>query len=47
MQKHKKSFDVNGQALPKKHGFPLRMVAEGHYGSGWVKYVNRVKLEKI
>jgi sulfoxide reductase catalytic subunit YedY len=47
MQKHKKSFGVNGKALPKKHGFPLRVVAEGYHGSVWVKYVNRVKLEKI
>ena len=36
---------VNGQALPKKHGFPLRVVAEGYHGSVWVKYVNRVILE--
>lgn len=41
------AFGVNGQALPKKHGFPLRVVAEGYHGSVWVKYVNRVKLEKI
>ncbi len=39
------AFGVNGQALPKKHGFPLRVVAEGYHGSVWVKYVNRVKLE--
>ena len=36
---------VNGQTLPKKHGFPLRVVAEGYHGSVWVKYVNRIKLE--
>jgi sulfoxide reductase catalytic subunit YedY len=41
------AFGVNGQALPKKHGFPLRVVAEGYHGSVWVKYVNRVMLEKI
>ena len=39
------AFGVNGQTLPKKHGFPLRVVAEGYYGSVWVKYVSRVKLE--
>jgi sulfoxide reductase catalytic subunit YedY len=39
------AFGVNGQTLPKKHGFPLRAVAEGYHGSVWVKYVNRVKLE--
>ena len=41
------AFGVNGQALPKKHGFPLRVVAEGNYGSVWVKYVNRVVLEAL
>jgi sulfoxide reductase catalytic subunit YedY len=36
---------VNGQPLPMKHGFPLRVVAEGYYGSFWVKYVTRVSLD--
>jgi sulfoxide reductase catalytic subunit YedY len=40
------AFGVNGQALPKKHGFPLRVVAEGYHGSVWVKYVNRIMLDK-
>jgi sulfoxide reductase catalytic subunit YedY len=40
------AFGVNGQALPKKHGFPLRVVAEGYHGSVWVKYVNRVIFDK-
>ena len=39
------AFGVNGESLPKKHGFPLRVVAEGYHGSVWVKYVSRVKLE--
>jgi sulfoxide reductase catalytic subunit YedY len=33
---------VNGEPLPKKHGFPLRLIAEGHYGSRWVKYVDTI-----
>ena len=41
------AFGVNGQALPKKHGFPMRVVAEGYHGSVWVKYVNRVIFDKI
>ena len=40
------AFGVNGQALPIKHGFPLRVVAEGYHGSVWVKYVNRVIFDK-
>lgn len=38
------AYEVNGEALPKKHGFPLRVVAEGYYGSVWVKYVYKVNV---
>ncbi len=34
---------VNEQALPRKHGFPLRVVAEGHWGSHWAKYVYKIE----
>jgi len=37
---------VNGTALPRKHGFPLRVVAEDHYGAEWVKYVGRLTVER-
>jgi sulfoxide reductase catalytic subunit YedY len=33
---------VNGKILPKRHGFPLRLVAEDQYGYEWVKYVHRL-----
>jgi DMSO/TMAO reductase YedYZ molybdopterin-dependent catalytic subunit len=36
------AYRVNGEDLPQKHGFPLRLVAEGYYGSDWVKYVYKV-----
>ena len=36
------AYSVNGGVLAKKHGFPLRVVAEGYYGDEWVKYVYRV-----
>ena len=39
------AYGVNGQALPEKHGYPLRVVAEGRYGSQWTKYVEKVKIE--
>jgi sulfoxide reductase catalytic subunit YedY len=41
------AYQVNGQDLPKKHGFPLRAVAEGHYGSSWTKYVHTVEAEIV
>jgi DMSO/TMAO reductase YedYZ molybdopterin-dependent catalytic subunit len=36
------AYQVNGVTLPQKHGFPLRLVYEDAYGSGWVKYVDEV-----
>jgi sulfoxide reductase catalytic subunit YedY len=35
---------VNGQVLPDEHGFPLRLVAEGEYGSRWVKWLDRIEV---
>jgi DMSO/TMAO reductase YedYZ molybdopterin-dependent catalytic subunit len=39
------AYQVNGATLPQKHGYPLRLVAGGHYGSEWVKYVWNVKVD--
>ena len=36
------AYNVNGRELPKKHGFPLRVVAEDYYGGDWVKYVYKI-----
>lgn len=41
------AYQINGQLLPRKHGFPLRVVAEDHYGSEWVKFVHRIEANKI
>jgi DMSO/TMAO reductase YedYZ molybdopterin-dependent catalytic subunit len=38
------AYGVNGGDLPEKHGYPLRVVAEGHYGGAWAKYVKRVEV---
>ena len=40
------AYEVNGVPLPRKHGFPLRVVAEDYYGGEWVKYVSKVRVEK-
>lgn len=40
------AYEVNGKPLPRKHGFPLRIVAEDYYGDDWVKYVYKMHLEK-
>jgi sulfoxide reductase catalytic subunit YedY len=36
------AYRINGETLPQKHGFPLRLVYEDAYGYDWVKYVNEV-----
>ena len=41
------AYEVNGKALTRKHGFPLRLVAEDYYGSYWVKYVYKVSVDHI
>lgn len=39
------AHQVNAKPLPAKHGFPLRLVAEDHYGYQWVKYVYRITVK--
>lgn len=41
------AYRVNGTPLPQKHGFPLRLVAEGYFGYDWVKYVYSVTADII
>lgn len=36
------AYRVNGETLPRKHGFPLRLVYEDAYGSEWVKYIEEI-----
>jgi len=36
------AYRINGETLPQKHGFPLRLVYEDAYGSDWVKYVEEL-----
>jgi sulfoxide reductase catalytic subunit YedY len=40
------AYSVNDSVLPKKHGFPLRVVAQDYYGGDWVKYVYKVTANK-
>ncbi|MGD2098603.1 MAG: molybdopterin-dependent oxidoreductase [Desulfobacterales bacterium] len=40
------AYEVNGEKLPQKHGFPLRIVAEDYYGDNWVKYVYKIEAIK-
>ena len=36
------AYKVNGEPLPQKHGFPLRLVYADVYGDDWIKYVNEI-----
>jgi sulfoxide reductase catalytic subunit YedY len=36
------AYRVNGERLPQKHGFPMRLVYEDAYGYDWVKYVGEI-----
>ncbi|MBW2442855.1 MAG: molybdopterin-dependent oxidoreductase [Deltaproteobacteria bacterium] len=40
------AYGVNDEVLPRKHGFPLRVVAEGYYGGEWLKYVYKITAHK-
>jgi len=40
------AYRVNDRVLPRKHGFPLRVVAEGYYGGDWIKYVYKITAHK-
>ena len=33
------AYKVNGETLPKEHGYPLRLVAKDQNGSVWVKWL--------
>jgi sulfoxide reductase catalytic subunit YedY len=37
------AYAVNGQPLPQKHGYPLRVVAADRFGSDWVKFVYKIE----
>jgi DMSO/TMAO reductase YedYZ molybdopterin-dependent catalytic subunit len=39
------AYELNGVPLPIEHGFPLRLVVPGHYGTNSVKWLKRLRLE--
>jgi sulfane dehydrogenase subunit SoxC len=38
------AYEVNGEALAPEHGFPLRLVVPGYYGTNTVKWLWRIEL---
>lgn len=37
------ALKVNGETLPREHGFPVRLVAEDILGGRWVKWISSVE----
>jgi DMSO/TMAO reductase YedYZ molybdopterin-dependent catalytic subunit len=37
-------YEINGSALPAEHGFPVRLVVPGFYGTNSVKWLTRITL---
>ncbi|HMJ92385.1 MAG TPA: molybdopterin-dependent oxidoreductase [Candidatus Acidoferrum sp.] len=38
------AFEMNGDDLPWLNGYPLRLVVPGHFGTYWVKHVNKIEV---
>jgi len=38
------AYEMNGEALTKDHGFPLRVVVPGWAGDCWVKWITRIEV---
>lgn len=36
------AYEMNGQPLPKAHGFPVRLIVPDWYGMAWVKWLTRI-----
>lgn len=38
------AYEMNGQTLPLKHGFPLRVVAPGWASDSWIKWLTGIRV---
>jgi DMSO/TMAO reductase YedYZ molybdopterin-dependent catalytic subunit len=38
------AYEMNGETLPVKHGFPLRVVAPGWAGDAWIKWLTSISV---
>lgn len=38
------ALKMNGETLPIKHGYPVRLVAPGMYGYKWAKWIHRIEV---
>lgn len=40
------AYELNGEPLPHKHGFPVRLLIPGYYGTNSVKWVSAMELSE-
>jgi len=40
------AYEMNGQKLPRQHGFPLRLIVPGYYGMSSVKWLEKIEILK-
>ena len=38
------AYEMNGEPLPQRHGFPLRVIVPGYFGEKHVKWLTRIEL---
>jgi DMSO/TMAO reductase YedYZ molybdopterin-dependent catalytic subunit len=38
------AWEMNGEQLPSKHGYPVRLINPGHYGQKMPKWITRIEL---
>ncbi|UCF08652.1 MAG: molybdopterin-dependent oxidoreductase, partial [Thermoplasmata archaeon] len=38
------AYEMNGEVLPRDHGYPLRLVAPNKYGYKWVKWITHMEV---
>ena len=38
------AYEMNGEALPVEHGFPLRLIVPGWAGDSWVKWLQHIEV---
>jgi DMSO/TMAO reductase YedYZ molybdopterin-dependent catalytic subunit len=38
------AYEMNGEPLPVKHGFPLRVIVPGWAGDSWAKWLTSIRV---